>query len=574
MFKLVTLLRIGFIFLCLIGFGWVYTQTPRWVADYIHEKYPHLTVQGVVTIDYPHVHLTQVRVDKDWVFGTLDQVTVDTSKNIWIRGGDLTVIQGPPTKDPKGTTGGAKIQEVQLDSVEVHHTKLTALIHDFKVLERAYCFDKAVVSVHDPRVPKQLFEGYPTVSAYDGCLTRDKSVLELKSLEALVKLPETLPKVGGAQNVRLSDLEVNLVEERVKAAQFQLGEDYYIRGGDLSITHTGQTIHVNMTVVETNHTWIAPSSKRFENLHLTVPLDPEKQTRVRWGTGVGLFFNLEEVHVEGDEECSDWVQSLPLPTSPALAEAASNFKGRMKFEVQTQPIPHVALKYGCYYNCGKSPVQELRYPFEYEVYRADGRTIYTRKTGPGTSEWTPLEAIPIPVVNAFLRLEDPSFARHRGILTASLTVALDRNLKAQGFRLGGSTITQQLAKNLWLKRHKTIGRKVEEAFLTIALESCLQKDEILELYLNAVEFGDNLYGIGPATWYYFDHSPEDLTVDEAYFLAYLLRNPRNVTHPKDGGLIKARKYMAVLARNKLITDMFVPLDGYTNLSDWVVVEDL
>lgn len=568
--------RIWIPLLCLaslLGAGWwAHTQVPHWIAEYIHEKYPYLQVQGDVVIDYPRVTVTQVQVDKPWVQGVVSKVTVDLDKNVWVRGGDLKVfISKRPEGDGAGGASSITLQDVRLDKVTIEHAKATAVVTAFQIDGDQYCFERAVVEVRDDRIPQQLFQGTPRVTATDTCVKKDKTKIEFGELRTDIVMPDILPKMGGTQPVSLFDVEVNLIEEYVKASGFHVGGDYYVSGDLISVAYKDGLLFVDTDRVKTNHTWIAPSPKSFKELHLAIPLEGDDMARVAWGSA-GLLFDLEDSHVEGEEECSEWVASLPLPVSPALEGMADNFKGVLRFEIQAKPVPHVEIKHSCYYNCGKSPIRELKYPFEYEVYHADGRSRFTRRTGPNTKDWTALEAIPIPVVNAFLRLEDPSFAVHRGILTASLKVALDRNLKAGEFRLGGSTITQQLAKNLWLRRHKTIGRKVEEAFLTIALESCLEKNEILELYLNVVEFGDDLYGIGPATWYYFNHSPEKLTVEESYFLAYLLRNPRNVTLPVDGGLEKARKYMAILARNELISKSLVPLDGLEDLSDWVPTE--
>jgi membrane peptidoglycan carboxypeptidase len=166
-------------------------------------------------------------------------------------------------------------------------------------------------------------------------------------------------------------------------------------------------------------------------------------------------------------------------------------------------------------------------------------------------------------------MEDPSFLSHRGILTASLKVALEQNMAKGYFFRGGSTITQQLAKNLWLKRHKTVGRKVEEAFLTMALESCLTKTEILELYLNVVELGPDVYGIGPALKHYFNKGPGEMSLDEAYYLAGLLPRPQGAKPPYEGGLEQARKRMARLAANGLLDEDLVPTtENKYDISDW------
>ncbi len=104
--------------------------------------------------------------------------------------------------------------------------------------------------------------------------------------------------------------------------------------------------------------------------------------------------------------------------------------------------------------------------------------------------------------------------------------AFKENLQKKTFKRGGSTITQQLAKNMFLTPEKTIIRKVKEALITRELERTLTKNEILERYLNLVEFGENIYGIKSAAQYYFKKQPSQLTVLESAFLAILLPNPK------------------------------------------------
>jgi membrane peptidoglycan carboxypeptidase len=171
------------------------------------------------------------------------------------------------------------------------------------------------------------------------------------------------------------------------------------------------------------------------------------------------------------------------------------------------------------------------------------------------------------VVKAVITLEDPGFWRHRGIIVQALRNSLKDNLALGEFFRGGSTITQQLAKNLWLRRHKTLSRKVYEALLAMSLESCLSKDEILGLYLNVVEFGPDLYGIGPATKRYFDKDVYDLLADEAFFLARILPRPSKVVPPEQGGLENARRLMKQLVLTGHIEDVYLPDDGEEDNSE-------
>lgn len=137
----------------------------------------------------------------------------------------------------------------------------------------------------------------------------------------------------------------------------------------------------------------------------------------------------------------------------------------------------------------------------------------------------PRRMIPDDFFKALVAAEDAKFWRHDGILVESLLAALERNIKAGHVVLGGSTITMQLAKNLYLDRDKVISRKLQEMALAWVLEQNLSKAEILELYANAVEFAPNTYGIGKGAGLYFNKAVAELSTAEALFLASILPSP-------------------------------------------------
>ena len=122
--------------------------------------------------------------------------------------------------------------------------------------------------------------------------------------------------------------------------------------------------------------------------------------------------------------------------------------------------------------------------------------------------------------------EDGTFYSHHGFDWDEMKNSVEKDLKTRKFARGGSTISQQLVKNVYLSMHKSLFRKFKEALLTMQLEKHFSKDEILERYLNVVEFGKNLYGIGPAAQFYFKKKPAELTAAEGAFLAFLLPDPK------------------------------------------------
>jgi len=140
-------------------------------------------------------------------------------------------------------------------------------------------------------------------------------------------------------------------------------------------------------------------------------------------------------------------------------------------------------------------------------------------------QWIPLSQIPKKFQQCVIVAEDASFWVHKGIDWYEVREALKRNFTSGEFQRGGSTITQQLAKNLFLTPHKRVSRKIREWFIARELEKHLKKSRILELYLNSIEWGRGIFGIKAAAKYYFHKSPGRLTLDEMVRLAAVLPNP-------------------------------------------------
>ncbi len=152
--------------------------------------------------------------------------------------------------------------------------------------------------------------------------------------------------------------------------------------------------------------------------------------------------------------------------------------------------------------------------------------MYSVYLCPGSKDYVPLNQISKIMQKTLLLTEDSLFYEHQGFDWSSIEKSAKENLAGGKYKRGGSTITQQLAKNLYLSKDKTIARKVTEAFITFQIEKHLTKREILEKYFNVVEFGKDLYGIKPAAWHYFKKSPSQLDTIESAFLAMLLPNPK------------------------------------------------
>ncbi len=176
------------------------------------------------------------------------------------------------------------------------------------------------------------------------------------------------------------------------------------------------------------------------------------------------------------------------------------------------------------------------------VYAGDGTLI-----GEFSDErriYVPYEQVPEPVIQAFLAAEDRNFFNHGGIDVGGVGRAMFKNIfnAATGRRLeGGSTITQQVAKNVLLTNESSINRKVKEAILANRLEATLTKEQILELYLNEIFLGYRSYGVAAAAYNYFGKSLSQLSSDEAAFLAALPKGPNNYHPKRHPGAAKGRR---------------------------------
>ncbi len=184
--------------------------------------------------------------------------------------------------------------------------------------------------------------------------------------------------------------------------------------------------------------------------------------------------------------------------------------------------------------------------------------------------FVPYDAIPRQTAMAFLAAEDHGFFKHGGVDVGGFGRAMMKNVVnlAQGRRLeGGSTITQQVAKNILLTSDQTIGRKLKEAILASQLEATLSKERILELYMNEIWLGYRSYGVGAAAYNYFGKSVSELTLAESAYLAALPKGPDNY-HP-------LRRKAAALGRRNWVIDQMADLGWITRAeADAAMKEDL
>ncbi|HEX2792875.1 MAG TPA: PBP1A family penicillin-binding protein [Croceicoccus sp.] len=187
------------------------------------------------------------------------------------------------------------------------------------------------------------------------------------------------------------------------------------------------------------------------------------------------------------------------------------------------------------------------------VHARDGREIVS--IGPSYGRWLKYEQIPESMRNAMIAVEDRRFFDHYGVDPIGIARSVKVRIDTGAFREGGSTITQQLARNIFLNNSKTFDRKAREAVLALALERKFTKEQILELYLNKVYFGGGAYGIDSASRLFFSHPATSLSVGEAAIIAGLVKAPSRYspTADADAAVSRAHTVLALMQQQGFIT---------------------
>lgn len=321
-----------------------------------------------------------------------------------------------------------------------------------------------------------------------------------------------------------------------------------VRGRGETVRATGQVRLDQMRAV-----WPLLSSKDIEGLNLLADLD------VSWNrvSGEVRLANLAatlgttevtawgvlaeaadperyDVHmVLGPAPCDDIVQSIPVGLRPNLADLKleGHVTLRLHLRGRRDDIDSLRLTVdsdldGFAVASGGPDVASFAGPFLHEVRLGDGVTVGRLvSVDPASPGFTAYRDTPVFLRSAIVASEDVAFWRHHGFDLRQIGASLARNLESGRVERGGSTVTQQLVKNLFLGSEKTFSRKLQEAFLTWRMEAELPKRRILEIYMNIVEWGPNVYGIRDAAWHYFHKRPKHLSLKESAFLAAILPNP-------------------------------------------------
>jgi hypothetical protein len=233
---------------------------------------------------------------------------------------------------------------------------------------------------------------------------------------------------------------------------------------------------------------------------------------------------------------NDFFESLPIGLFESLEgiRAEGQLQYKMNFHVNLDSVERVvfdsdldASKDFRVVQWGKANIEKLKGPFMHTVYEY-GKPVRTFLVGPANPFYSPISQISPYLRNAILTAEDAGFYRHNGFHEEAFRQAIAVNLKNKDFVRGGSTISMQLVKNVFLTRKKTVARKVEEAVIVWLMENLdiISKNRMFEIYLNIIEWGPDVYGAKDASRFYFGKQPSELNLAESIFLTSIIPSPK------------------------------------------------
>ncbi len=222
-------------------------------------------------------------------------------------------------------------------------------------------------------------------------------------------------------------------------------------------------------------------------------------------------------------------------------------------------ISFIVIIIGLYTYAYLSPKLDIKTSGSLYLYDSNNELVYQ---GSRNNEWANLEDISDYLIDATIAVEDKNFYKHHGFDYLRIIKAMYLNIKSGTIVQGASTISQQYIKNLYLDFDQTWERKIEEAFLTLELEVHYEKDEILEGYLNTINYGQGNMGIVSAAEYYFTKKPSELTLEEAIMLAGISKNPARYNPVSDYDACIAR---AKVVAKSMLNNEYISEDTYNGL---------
>lgn len=383
-----------------------------------------------------------------------------------------------------------------------------------------------------------------------------------------VSWKEWIPSIE-VRNVKVrysDDLTVTLEGQIHPALQMrndwlsiQKEEDGWTVVAELSHETLGDIVHID------DNTWSATATLRAISLHdsWTGTIDSIRFSHPILGTHI----RIPSLETTLNRSMDGWQARLKTTDSQIDVRESTNQEWRVEMDIASQDlvtwfnvdIPNTSTKGHWILKATPSrttlSMEELGFEGQiYGIHRLQTGTPITyqpihsnqtRLLGPNLPTWVPYDDLGWTAM-AVIAAEDAPFMTHNGFNLEGLNRAITEIREHPDNPIGGSSITQQVAKNLFTGNRSTLQRKIEEMVYTLALEQALSKRAILALYLNAIEFGDQIYGLQQAAELYFMKTPKNLSIKEAVFLASILPNPREGYRRAKMGRPPTRRMRAIL----------------------------
>lgn len=307
----------------------------------------------------------------------------------------------------------------------------------------------------------------------------------------------------------------------------------------------------NMHQLLVNHWRISPKDVRFPKMEFKMNAFVDKDSL---GLAPGTIFTLNElpifiatsyarkparqftIHTSFETKNAQQVFDA-MPNGMFYTFDGFKAKGGLKYELNceipldkpSQIVFNSSLKKDKFQivSYGTENFSKIISPFSFLAMDGD-RALRSFSVGPENPYFTPINFISPYLINSVLTAEDPSFMNHGGFVMESFKESIATNIREKRFARGGSTISMQLVKNVFLSRNKSVSRKLEEVLIVWLIENqrLISKERMLEVYLNIIEWGPDVYGIGEASRFYFDKTPDELSLSESIFLASLIPSPK------------------------------------------------
>lgn len=429
-------------------------------------------------------------------------------------------------------------------SGEINFTSANPFLNELKYKSKSPIF-----------IPNVNTKGF----AFSGELDRDDLTGELNIYGSNGKKFVELPFVIGGVGFKKAHFVLNSFDQTSKGIEFDAqGDIEDLKAESKRISDT------LVTVKNCSGRFVAYFAKNY------VELDSQSQIQIN-GIKTKLFARFDM------GANPKYALQLSIPTTPAqqffsslpfglfrntsTIKATGSLSYRFKFELEHQHPSNCILESDMetskdfkVIQWGLADPNKLNTSFIHEFYDK-GELVAQFEVGNGNPFYTPYNQISPAVPKAVMKSEDPSFFHHKGFYTDAFRSSIAHNYRLKRFARGGSTISMQLIKNVFLGRKKTMARKIEEILLVWLMEDqhIVSKTRMLEVYLNIIEWGPGIFGIGEAADFYFDKHPSEINLGEAAFLASIIPSPKSAGWAIDSsGHVKDRFGHFRLLKNRLL----------------------